>query len=76
MGLAWAGGCSLEWRRRGTVLVLTALGALEAAALLVPYVGDNVGADATPWLIAASGASALARAALMKAQRGRGAPAA
>lgn len=41
MGLAWAAGCALEGRRRGTVLGLAAAGAVAFLAVLVaPGVSD------------------------------------
>lgn len=59
MGLAWAGGCALEGRRRRTVMGLAAAGAAAfVAVLLAPGVPD-FGAVRTP-LAVMSALSAIA----------------
>lgn len=39
MGLAWAAGCSLENRRKGTVAALLALGIVQPLLVVIPLPG-------------------------------------
>lgn len=68
MGLAWAGGVSLEGRRRGTARAFAALGVAEGALAIVPQMGEALG-NARWFFLGVSALSALALLVLVRPPR-------
>lgn len=70
MALAWAAGASLEDRRKGSVALLAALGALNPLLALVPPTRDVLGKGLW-WMVAGSALSLAALALLAMRWRSR-----
>lgn len=66
MGLAWAGGCALEGRRRRTLLLLSLLGTLQALLALVPALRGLVPDAALAWVVASAAFSVVGLVTLLR----------
>lgn len=69
MGLAWAGGCAIQNRRRGSVLALGILGVLVALAPLIPQVRGWIAPAWPGWTVVAGVLSLAALLAFARAGR-------
>lgn len=73
MGLAWAGGCAIEGRRHGSIVILGSLGLAEAVVPLVPWARESLGDAAIVWPLVAAAASGAALVLLARDPRRAGA---